>query len=106
MKLKGWSIALVLALGGPARADLKPSDQEKKAPDEQGSGGGQEQQKEKNPLPEIVEKMKAVEKRLAEADTGSWTQEEQKRIADALDLEAGAVDALTKLIEEIENRPP
>ena len=46
--------------------------------------------------------MKEVERRLAETDSGSWTQEEQERIVKALELEGKSIDALKKLIEEIE----
>jgi len=43
---------------------------------------------------------------FAETDTGKWTAEEQERIVKALEIENGVIDALQKLIEEIENRPP
>ncbi len=109
MRLGLFALALVLALpGGSALADLKPGEKEEKGPKEQGFGkDGQEQQEgPKNPLPGIVELMKEVERRIAEIDTGTWTQEEQERIVKALDLERGVIEALKKLIEEVESRPP
>lgn len=120
------ALAVVLALGGGvALADvsfasrpviahselngpMSPGDREReKVPDAQGTGKDMPApEKQKNPLPGIVDQMKQVERRLAEADTGRWTREEQERIVEALKLEGGVVEALQKLIEEIENRPP
>lgn len=57
-----------------------------------------------NPLPGIVDKMKAVEKKLAEAETGELSQVEQKAIAKALEIDQDAlVGDLQKLIDEIES---
>jgi hypothetical protein len=92
------SLAVVLALAGTASADVKPGERK----------GAEEQPPEpkKNPLPPIIEQMKDAERRIAESETGRWTQEEQQRIVDALKLEGSAVEALEKLIKEIESRPP
>jgi hypothetical protein len=106
------AFALVLVLGAASTvfADVKPGDKkEEKAPDAQGTGRDMPKgplEKMKNPLPGIVEQMKNVEKRLAETETGSWSQEEQQRIVDALKIEGDVIDALQKLIEEVENQPP
>jgi hypothetical protein len=57
-----------------------------------------------NPLPGIVDKMKTVEKKLAEAEAGELTQAEQQAIAKALDIDQGGlVSELQKLIDEIES---
>src|SRR5688572_22861070 len=97
------TLGLIVALSAPALADVEPKPPEK-GPDAQGTGAPAEE--EKNPLPEIVEKMKAVERRMAETDAGSWTQEQQKAIAEALEIETSVVDELQKLIDKIESQPP
>src|SRR4051812_48453915 len=78
--------------------DLKKAeeDQEKKAE------GGEANPLEGNPLEKILELMKNAEERLAEADTGSITQEEQKKIVDALKFGGKAKSALDDLIKKIE----
>ncbi len=96
----------------PARADIKPEDLEErekerkeereKAPDAQGFGEGVAPPALKNPLPEIVELMRAVEQRLAEAETDRWTQEEQQKIVKALEGQQSSVERLKKLIKEVE----
>jgi hypothetical protein len=97
------ALAAALLAGAAARADVKPKEPEK-GPDAQGSGseGDGKPPPMKNPLPEIIEMMKQVERRLAETDTGEWTREEQERIVKALELEGQTVERLKKLIEEIE----
>lgn len=100
------ALGLVLALGAPVIADIEPKEPEK-GPDAQGSGVPQPGAEEKNPLPEIVEKMKAVERKLAESETGQLTQAQQKEIAKTLEMDQnGLVSDLQKLIEKIENQPP
>jgi hypothetical protein len=94
---------LAVFLAGPAMADDK-SDKKKK---EQEWKKLQEQQKgklrqKKNPLKKILELLKDVEDRLIDADTGDWTQEEQRRIIEALNMQENAKKALDKLIEDIQ----
>jgi hypothetical protein len=46
--------------------------------------------------------MRKVEERLADAETDRWTQEEQEKIAKALEGQEEAIERLKKLIEEAE----
>jgi flagellar biosynthesis GTPase FlhF len=62
-----------------------------------GAGGLEE-----NPLPKILELMKQVEGRLFEADTGDFTQDEQKQIVEAMRFEEKTHEALEELIKKIE----
>jgi hypothetical protein len=95
-------------LAPPARASAGGSDEkkkdERKAPDAEGHGAGVEGHPEKNPLPDIIDLMRKVEERLAEADTGAWTQSEQEKIAKALQGQSDAIDALQKLIKAVEDQ--
>ncbi|HWE36361.1 MAG TPA: hypothetical protein VG406_07285 [Isosphaeraceae bacterium] len=67
----------------------KPIDEElerlqgkiKKKPPQQQGGGGQRQ----GPLDEVIKKMRDVEKRLGQPDTGEKTREEQQQIVSELD---------------------
>ncbi len=92
---------LALGLAAPARADLKPKERER-GPDAEGRGDAPHPQAGADPLEPIIELMRKVQRQLAEADAGRWTQAEQRRIAEALDLGGDAVEQLAKLIEEIE----
>ncbi|MFC1707675.1 hypothetical protein ACFL59_12810 [Planctomycetota bacterium] len=101
----GVAALLLLTLSCPALADVSPDDKDD-VPDTGGSSSDVAEQPQKNPLPEIIDLMRQVEDRLAEADAERFTQEEQQRIIDALELGGDAVDELEKLIEYIESRPP
>ena len=57
---------------------------------------------EENPLPKILELMKQVEGRLFEADTGEFTQDEQRQIVEAMRFEDKTHEALEELIRKIE----
>jgi flagellar biosynthesis GTPase FlhF len=104
--------SLVLLGGGPVFADKK-GEQEKaekdldKAEKGQKKGGGQQapggQNPFENPLEKILDLMKGVEEKLFEADTGDFTQSEQKKIVDAMRFEDKTKKALDKLIDKIEN---
>ena len=80
--------ALALALGAP------------------GAALAQEQQERKHEheikLPEVTDLMRKVEQRLAEAETGQWTQSEQERIVRALEGQDAAVAKLKAIIAELE----
>lgn len=65
-----------------------------------GAGGGLEE----NPLPKILELMKQVEGRLFEADTGDFTQDEQRQIIEAMRFEEKSHEALEELIKKIEEQ--
>jgi hypothetical protein len=54
----------------------------KKPPQQQQGGGGGQRQ---GPLDEVIKKMRDVEKRLGEPDTGEKTREEQQQIVSELD---------------------
>lgn len=105
--------SLALLSGGPVFADKK-GEQEKaekdldKAEKGQKKGGGQQapgggENPFENPLEKILELMKGVEEKLFEADTGDFTQAEQKKIVDAMRFEDKTQKALDKLIDKIEN---
>jgi hypothetical protein len=96
------SILVLLALAGPAGADVEPG--RDKAPDAQGAGteSAPAERESVNPLPPIIDLMKRTERRLAECDAGEETRAAQARIVEALDLGRRAEDALAKLIESIE----
>lgn len=74
----------------------------KKAGGQQGPGGvpGLED----NPLDKILELMRGVEDRLFESDTGDFTQEEQRRIVEAMRFEDKTSQALEELIRKIEEQ--
>lgn len=55
-----------------------------------------------NPLDKILELMKGVEDRLFESDTGDFTQEEQRKVAEAMRFEDKTSQALEELIRKIE----
>jgi hypothetical protein len=100
--------ACLFAPGSWAFADLAP-DSGGEVPDSGGTSPDAkipEDSGTSNPLPGIIDLMHEVEVMLAEAETDQWTQAEQKRIVDALDLGAEAVGALQKLIAKIESAPP
>lgn len=71
----------------------------------QGPGGapGQGGQFE-NPLEKILKLMEQVEGRLFDADTGGYTQEEQKKIVEALRFEDKTSAALEELINKVEQQ--
>lgn len=111
------ALVLVLALAGSAGvARAADSDDDKKKA-EKGWKKAEERQKkaddagradpaagdEENPLPKILELMKGVEERLLESDTGKYTQEEQKKIVEALKLGGKAKSGLDDLIKKIED---
>lgn len=111
-------LAGTLGLAGVVRADA--DDDEKKAEKEleeaegeqkkgQKPGEGAEGQPgagglEENPLPKILELMKNVEGRLFEADTGDFTQDEQRQIVEAMKFEEKTHEALEELIRKIEEQ--
>lgn len=105
--------SLALLSGGPVFADKK-GEQEKaekdldKAEKGQKKGGGQQapgggENPFENPLEKILDLMKGVEEKLFEADTGDFTQAEQKKIVDAMRFEDKTQKALDKLIDKIQN---
>lgn len=111
MQKRLGTLLLAAALGGLlaapiARADADPDEKKKqeKGPDAEGRGPGVPHPPEENPLPEIIELMRKVEERLAEADAGRWTQEEQQRIAEALKGQELAVGKLRDLIRQAEEQ--
>lgn len=69
---------------------------------EQGPGQGGVPGLEDNPLDKILELMKGVEDRLFESDTGDFTQEEQRKVAEAMRFEDKTSQALEELIRKIE----
>jgi hypothetical protein len=107
-------VAASLFLASPAPGadsddDKKKAEKQlKKAEEEQGKKKDEEKEAppaldgEENPLPKIVDLMKKVEERLAGTDTGTYTQEEQKKIVEALNLGDKAKSALDDLIKKIE----
>lgn len=108
-----FGCSLALLCGGPVFADKK-GDQEKaekdldKAEKGQKKGGGQQapgggENPFENPLEKILDLMKGVEEKLFDADTGEFTQAEQKKIVDAMRFEDKTKKALDKLIDKIEN---
>lgn len=58
--------------------------------------------KKENPLKKILDLLKDVEDRLVDADTGDWTQEEQRQVVEALKRQDQATKALDDLIEQIQ----
>lgn len=76
--------------------------QGKKAEGQQGPGGvpGLED----NPLDKILELMRGVEDRLFESDTGDFTQEEQRKVVEAMRFEDKTSQALEELIRKIEEQ--
>lgn len=116
MNRERWGVALlsglcVLVLATGVRADQeddkKKAEREwreaeegqgKKAP---GQGGGLPGLGD-NPLEKILELMRGVEDRLFEADTGEFTQEEQRKIVEAMRFEDKTSQALEELIRKIE----
>lgn len=96
-------LTAALAFAPPARADLRPDEdrEETEVPDSAGRGDVPQEGME-NPLPGIVELMRKVELSLVETDTERWTQAEQQRIVEALELGGEAVSELEKLIDKIE----
>ncbi|RME73824.1 MAG: hypothetical protein D6776_06345 [Planctomycetota bacterium] len=109
LRAKAWtSRVAVVALGvgllaAGARADIRP-DEKDRGPDAQGRGVGERGHDERNPLVPILDLMRQVQQRLAEADSGRWTQAEQKRIVEALKFGENAVKELDKLIELAEQQ--
>ncbi len=109
-----FALAASFAVAGPAAADIKPGtgggdeDEEEKVPEGQGSGSdmapGATQRE--NPLPKIVELIRAVEGRLVESDTSEWTRAEQERIVRALEDQGEIVKLLEDLIKLAESQPP
>ena len=105
--------SLALLSGGPVFADKKGEEEKAekdldKAEKGQKKGGGQQapgggENPFENPLEKILELMKGVEEKLFEADTGDFTQAEQKKIVDAMRFEDKTQKALDKLIDKIEN---
>jgi len=105
--------SLALLGGGPVFADKKGEQEEAekdldKAEKGQKKGGGQQapgggQNPFENPLEKILDLMKGVEEKLFEADTGDFTQSEQKKIVEAMRFEDKTKKALDKLIDKIEN---
>lgn len=77
--------------------------QGKKAPEGQ-QGPGAVPGLEDNPLDKILELMRGVEDRLFESDTGDFTQEEQRRIVEAMRFEDKTSQALEELIRKIEEQ--
>lgn len=69
---------------------------------EQGPGQGGVPGLGDNPLEKILELMKGVEDRLFESDTGDFTQEEQRKVAEAMRFEDKTSQALEELIRKIE----
>jgi hypothetical protein len=70
------------------------------APGEGGAGPGGALQD--NPLEKILELMRGVEDRLFQSDTGDFTQDEQKKIVEAMRFEDKTSQALEELIRKIE----
>jgi len=111
-------ILTIAALGTLPVAYADGKDDEKKAEKEFREAEG-EQEKEKqgegqappaggpledNPLEKILELMNEVENKLFEADTGEFTQEEQKQIVEAMRFEEKTHEALEELIRKIEEQ--
>lgn len=110
------TLGLGLALcggGSPAWADAK-GDKEKAEKELDKAEKGQKKDGEavppeqgpnplENPLEKILELMKGVEDRLFEADTGEFTQAEQKKLVEALRFEEKTQKALDELIDKIQN---
>jgi len=98
-----FAVLAVTALAGPAHAK---SDDEKKKSKEAWKKLEKDQKgtirKEKNPLKNILKLLKDVEDRLGDADTGEWTQDEQRQVVEALKLQKDASSALDKLIDQIQ----
>lgn len=113
-------VGLALLVGGHAFAGpgglFDGEDDEEKAKKEwreaeegqQGEGEGQPGQAgpggmmQENPLEKIIEMMTGVEDKLFEADTGEWTQQEQREIVQAMRFEDKTSQALEELIRKIE----
>jgi hypothetical protein len=108
-------------LAGPGGPLLDREGEEKKAEKElddaekkQGKAGGQGAQpgpggagglgEMENPLKKILELMEQVEGRLYDSDTGSFTQQEQKKIVEAMRFEDKTHQALEELIKKIEEQ--
>lgn len=103
--------AVLAAPGGPPQdggSDEREAEEEwREAEGNQGQGGepghgGQQPGGVENPLIKILELMEQVEQRLFESDTGDFTQEEQRQIAEALRFEGKTTEALEELIRKIE----
>jgi hypothetical protein len=93
------SFTLITSATADDKGDKKKKEKEWKKLQEQQKG---KLRQKKNPLKKILELLKDVENRLVDADTGEWTQEEQRRIIEALNLQRNAKKALDKLIEDIQ----
>jgi hypothetical protein len=103
------ALALALAPSGRASAAAAAGDDGKKekktepAPDQEGHGPGVHPEQ-KNPLPEIIDLMRKVEEKLADAETNDWTRDEQEKIVKALEGQASAIDKLRELIKQVEEQ--
>ncbi|MGE0709977.1 MAG: hypothetical protein AB7N76_26010 [Planctomycetota bacterium] len=113
------ALALSLLAGGPgsvARADADGEKKQEKDLDDaekrQGQGGQQPgpggQQPGggvfENPLEKILKLMEEVEGRLFESDTGKFTQDEQKKIIEAMRFEQKSHKALEELIDKVQQQ--
>jgi hypothetical protein len=108
--------ALALGFAGPVFAD-KDSDKkkaekewkdaekrQKKDGQAPGQGGAQRGGEMENPLLKILKLMNEVEDRLFDSDTGDFTQEEQRKIVEAMKFEGKTSEALDDLIKQVEQQ--
>ena len=106
------TIAVILLLAGFSSAPrVTRADDQKKSPDKKNPGEKKTPGDEKagdaedqNPLPKILDLMKEAEARLNDADPGEYTQEDQKKIVEAMKFEDKARAALDVLIKKIEHQ--
>jgi len=119
MKLPAWLLAVSLGalLAAPAaRGDAEPEpgagaedhDQtcpdcgRKKAEPAEAAPPADEPADPVEATRKIIDMMREVEDRLAEADADAFTQRQQQKIVDALDLGDDAVVAIQRLIERLD----
>lgn len=104
------AIALAAMLAAPtATADIDPTPPDKEAPDTGGTRGGAaegagEEIDPAKAVGDIEELMRDIEQALAESDADLWTQRQQKKVSDALELGGKSVDQLKKLIKHLEEQ--
>ena len=92
-------VAAVLCWPTPARAQQGQGEGEQHREDDEDAGLDPLER-----LKKIAALMEQVEQRLFDADTGDFTVQEQRRIAEALRFEDKSADALERLIHDLEKK--
>ena len=101
MRRTWWVVACAAALLWPTTARAQQGgDAPEPCPTEDEDAGLDPLER----LKKIAALMEQVEGRLFDADTGDFTQEEQRRIVEAMRFEDKSADALQRLIHDLEKK--